>query len=63
MYLVRAAVDFTNRTGRDGLEMSPHQLLFAMKVMRDADKTAKQLAALSTAAGMGSKEAAEIIFE
>lgn len=63
MYLVRAAVEFTIRTGRDGLEMSPHQLLFAVKVLRDADRTGLQLAAVSTAAGMGSKEAAEAVFE
>lgn len=52
------AVDYTNRTGRDGLAMSPLQLMFAMRVLRDQERKERLDMAAAVATAMSGKEEA-----
>ena len=54
--LVKNAVDYTNRTGRDGLAMSPLQLQFALHVLRDQDRRDRMAMAEAVAVAFSSKE-------
>lgn len=59
MRWVRAATDYTQRTGQDGMEMSPYQLAFAQRVMEVRDKGKRHELAMivhhAIAAGNGAK--------
>ena len=54
--LVKLAVDYTNRTGRDGLAMSPLRLQFAIRVLRDQDRRQRIDIAEAVATAMSGKE-------
>jgi hypothetical protein len=56
------AVDYTNRTGRDGMALSPLQLSFAMGVLRERERRERiDMAEAMSAAMTGNKDLLEHI--
>ena len=55
MRWARAATEYTQRTGQSGVDLSPHQLAFAQKMLeaRDREKRREQAAIMSAAVAQG----------
>lgn len=50
--MVKAAIDYTNRTGIDGMRLSPLQLEMRMRVLREQERRERLDMARAVAAAM-----------
>ena len=56
--MVKDAVEYTNRTGLDGMALSPLQLEMRMRVLREQDRRQRMDMAAAVAVAMSGKEEA-----
>lgn len=61
--IVKDATEYTVRTGRDGLDLSPVALQFALRVLADVDRSNRISMVYAVAAAMGDKAAHEAVGE
>lgn len=59
--IAKDATEYTVRTGRDGLDLSPVALQFALRVLQDVDRSARRDMVFAVAAAMGDKACQEIV--
>ena len=61
MRMIRDALEYEVRTGRDPWGLSPFQISVRLRSLREIDRTTNFGRAVASAAGMGSEEAWKLI--